>query len=411
MVVRFMTKFIAVLGLALGVSVATPLTAPSQAASKESPITIGYVAPETGALSAGSTNSQDGAEAFIKAINEQGGYKGHPLQLVNEDDMSGPAGAEAAINLLVSKSVFAIISNSDFFFTDDRPVEQAGIPVFGGVTDGPEYGEQPFTNMFDIRGDVNSNHEGLQVQSVPLFKSLDAKDVAGLALSISPSSIKTVEDFKTALQDQGLQMSYENLTVPYGPFDPTADVLQMKNAAGVDGMVCSCGTSTFLEFLSTMRAEGLTNIKSLSWDPPDTSIFDNSTDTAAVQGSYFLTPQPPLTNPQSMLFEERLHAVEPSYKVGPPPSYTTFEAYLAMTYIYEGLQLTGSANPTQAEFIKHMLTVKNWTDNGLLPGPIGLDHFGTSDSKYCSWFTKVEGTKFVYVNNDKPFCATVPSNL
>jgi ABC-type branched-subunit amino acid transport system substrate-binding protein len=180
---------------------------------------------------------------------------------------------------------------------------------------------------------------------------------------------------------------------------------------GVDGMVCSCGTSTFVDFLTTMRAEGLTNIKSLSWDPPDTSIFDNSTDTAAVKGSYFLTPQPPLTNPQSLLLEKRLHAVEPSYKVGAPPSYTTFEAYLAMTFVYEGLQLTGSANPTQAEFIKHMQTLKNWTDNGLLPGPIGLNHFGTADSRYCSWFTKVEGTKFVYLNNGKTFCATVPSNL
>ena len=78
-----------------------------------------------------------------------------------------PTGAQAAINLLVSKDVFAIISTSDFFFTDDRPVEQAGIPVLGGITDGPEYGEQPFTNMIDIRGDVDSTTKDFRSKAPP----------------------------------------------------------------------------------------------------------------------------------------------------------------------------------------------------------------------------------------------------
>ena len=126
---------------------------------------------------------------------------------------------------------------------------------------------------------------------------------------------------------------------------------------------------------------------------------------------YLFGGVPALTSAPSLVYENRLKAVDPSYKIGTYEKYDTLEAYLGAALIDKGLQETGSANPTAQEFISHLSKVTNWTADGLLANPISFDHFGTSESKYCEWVVQVKGKDFKTVNDGKQYCLTTPASL
>jgi branched-chain amino acid transport system substrate-binding protein len=138
---------VAVLSL---VGVFTALWATPASASSKSPIIIGYITDETGAASSTYINAVQGAQARIDAQNAVGGVNGHKLELVAEDDQSTPTGNSTAAHLLVSKGAFGIIEDNSGAFGSSTYLHQEGIPVVGASVDGPEWGEQPNTNMFSI---------------------------------------------------------------------------------------------------------------------------------------------------------------------------------------------------------------------------------------------------------------------
>ncbi len=143
-----------------------PAPAPAgPAAASKSPIKIGFVTSLTGNASSTFSTSATGAKAYFDAVNKQGGYNGHPIDLVTEDDTSSTTGAASAIQLLVSQGVFAIISDSAYFFGGTKFPQQAGIPVIGSGFDGPEWGQQPNTNMFSFSGGVDPNHAEIAIRS------------------------------------------------------------------------------------------------------------------------------------------------------------------------------------------------------------------------------------------------------
>ena len=92
-------------------------------------------------------------EARFKAINAAGGIDGRKITWVVDDTTSTPAGAEtAAKDLVENKGVFAIAELSSAFYGAAPYLAQAGIPVTGVGLDGPEWSQQPNTNLFSTTG-------------------------------------------------------------------------------------------------------------------------------------------------------------------------------------------------------------------------------------------------------------------
>jgi branched-chain amino acid transport system substrate-binding protein len=395
-----------------GSSATTSASGGGVTAANKSPIKIGFVTSLTGNASSTFSNSAAGAKAFFDAVNKQGGYNGHPIDLVTEDDTSSTTGAASAIQLLVSQGVFAIISDSAYFFGGTKFAQQAGIPVIGSGFDGPEWGQQPNTNMFSFSGGVDPNHPELQsaIASAQLFKFLAVKDVGALAYGISPSSTSSIKDLKTALQDLGLQMGYENLSVTFGTSDVGTPVLAMKNA-GVDMAVCSCVQSTVLALVTGLKQAG-SNAKSLSFASADSTLFSDASAAASAQGVYYSSIIPPLdsNNAASTTFENNFKASDPTYQMGTYPTFGATDAYISAALVLKGLQVAGS-NPTRQAFIANLSKVTGWDADGLLPSPVSFNHFGTAEKQYCDFYVHVQGQQFVSVNGGKAFCGTVPSNL
>ena len=364
-------------------------------------IKIGFITSETGVSASSTGDSVYGAKAYFDAVNAAGGVDGRQIQLVPADDQSSPAGNSAATHLLLSKGVFLIENFSAFTFASTKITQQAGVPVTGGGFDGPEWGQQPNTNMFATVGGTNGRTSN-NLLDANFFKMVGATNVGGLAYGISPSSTASIVDLKTGLQMIGLKMGYENLSVPFGAVDLTADMLAMK-AAGIDGAACSCVQSTTVAMFSGLAQQGI-KAKSLSFASADSSLFESPTAVAAAQGAYYSSQIPPIdTNSaatNTML--TNIKAADSSYKGG-YPTFGLTGAYLAAVLTVKGLQVAGQ-NPTRQSFISNMTAVTGWNANGLLAGPVSFNHFGTSEPTRCGWFVQVSGSAFKSINNGQPIC-------
>ena len=375
-------------------------------------IKIGFITSFTGAASSTFATASTGAKAYFNAVNKAGGVDGRQIQLVTADDTSSASGALAATQLLLSQGVYGIVVDSSYYIGSYKVTTQAGVPITGSGFDGPEWGEQPNTNMFSTTGGVDPLHDELQAAlgSVALTKSIGATNVGGLAYGISPSSTSSIKDMRTALQDNGLKMGYENLSVPFGTTDVSADVLAMKNA-GIDMAMCSCVQSTVLAMVTGLGQSG-SKANSLSFASADSSLFADASAAAAAQKVYYSSTIPPVdtNNAASNTFEANIKAVDPSYVVGTYPSFGTTDAYLGAVLMVEGLQVAGH-NPTRQSFITNLTKVTNWNALGLLPIGVSFNHFGTSEPSYCEYYVHVQGKTFVAVNGGKPFCMDVPANL
>lgn len=365
-------------------------------------IKIGFITSETGVSASSTGDSVEGAKAYFNAVNAAGGIDGRQIQLVVADDESSPTGNATATRDLLSKGVFLIENVSVFTFGSYRITQQAGVPVTGGAFDGPEWGQQPNTNMFSYGGGTNGRTSN-NLETANFFKLVGATNVGGLAYGISPSSTQSIVDLKTALGKIGLKMGYENLSVPFGGVDLTSDILAMK-AAGIDGAGCSCVQSTNLALFTGLKQAGLNIKAALSFSSADSSLFDNPTAAAASQGAYYPTSIPPLdrNNAASNMVVANVKSADPNYKGG-YPSFGVTSVYLAAAVTVKGLEVAGQ-NPTRASFIKNLTAVTGWNANGLLAAPISFNHFGTSEPNICSWYVQVEGNVFKSINNGQPVC-------
>ena len=126
-----------------GMAVAIPA---GSAGATETPITIALVTSLTGPGASEFSTAPAGFIARIDAQNAQGGVNGHKLVPLVVDDQT--TNAISAVQNAISKGAFGIVSDSPLFYSAAKYPQQQGIPVTGGYFDGPEWGEQPYTNMF-----------------------------------------------------------------------------------------------------------------------------------------------------------------------------------------------------------------------------------------------------------------------
>ena len=120
--------------------------------------------------------------------NAQGGVNGHKLVPLVIDDQTNPTEIATAVQSAISKGAFGIVSQSPLMFLAAKYPQQAGLPVTGTYDDGPEWGQQPYTNMFaSDNGSVDPKYP-VNTQLGDLFKKLGGTVLGAYGYSISPSS-------------------------------------------------------------------------------------------------------------------------------------------------------------------------------------------------------------------------------
>ncbi len=371
----------------------------ASAAGHKAPIVLGFITDETGGASSSYIDAQDGAIARIDAQNAAGGVNGHKLELVVEDDQSTASGnLTAAKDMIEDKGAFGIIDDSSFTYGAASYLSANKIPVTGAAIDGPEWGQQPNSNMFSVSGTTTTPIDGKTYgynNSEEFFKQMGVTKLAQVVYNIS-SAITAANGIFAAAKPLGISDCLDSV-IPFGDVSFTTFALQMKslkcNGLEVLGLLSSC-----IAVANAIQQAGL-KVVDFCITGYDESVLSQPSALASMQGVYTMATVNVLgnnLNAPTKLFLSRLKKY--TSWPGGIPSLNIDYGYEAADLMITGLQLAGPS-PTRQGFISKLRTVSSYTASGLIPAPgENFTHFGTYaglPKTSCAPFYEVKGHTFV----------------
>jgi branched-chain amino acid transport system substrate-binding protein len=359
------------------------------------PIRIGLVTSLTGDASADTAPAREAAQARIDEQNEAGGIDGRQLVLVVADDQSTPAGAETAVKTLVEREhVVGVVSMSGVLVSAAAYLQEKGVPVTGVGYDGPEWGQEPNTNMFSL-DPIDPDYPPTTVWG-EFLQSIGVTKLAGIAYADVPSSSGSLLQIQKSAEAAGVEAAYTNTSVPYGTTDFTAVVLQMKKA-GVDGFLCSCAAATELALATAVKQAGL-DAKGVLSTGYEQATLDDPTRSETAEGYYAYSYYVPyeLEAPGTEAMLAALEEYDDSYEPGTIPSYYQSSSYLSTGLMVDGLEEAGGEASSQ-DVIDALRTVTSYDADGALPAPVSFapEEFGKSLAEPCNYFVQFVDGEFV----------------
>ncbi len=375
---------------------------PSGAATSKAPITLALITSLTGEAGPQFADAPLGFKARIALQNAEGGVNGHKIIGVVYDDQTSPTADVTAVQNALSKGAFGIVSASPLFFSAAKYPNQAGVPVTGGSFDGPEWGTQPYTNMF--ASDTGSVDPKYPVNTAigSFLKSHGGTTVATYGYSISPSSTRSAIGTADSFQHAGGKVGVLDTSVNFGSVDFTSAALIAKQKK-VDAIYAGMDNNSNYALATSFKQAGV-KIKSLVFPTGFEPDVIGSPAWQTVQGGYFLTGFRPAQIPNAGT--QQLQAALQKYEGRPPskfPTFNIYESWLGADLMIKGLQLAG-ANPTQANVIKDLRNLKSYNGNGILPVSINYSTiFGHDLNPTCEWYMRAQSKGFVPVST-QPIC-------
>ena len=388
-----------------GAALAGTVGAAGAAGASGSPYTVGLIVSATGPAGPTYMNIPAAAKARIALQNAEGGVNGHPIKLVIKDDQTSPTQNLTAAEDLIAQGVTEIIQDSPVTFASAKVMQQAGMPVVGSGEDGYEWGEQPNTNMFSLAQGLLTDAK-VPVYTLPSFWK-GVSPVGSFGYSISPSSTQSALSFAYAAKHQGLKVGYMDTSVPFGSVNTTTLGLGLKGAH-IQGIYMPLDDNTNLAIVTAAKQEGLKLKVAVSATGYGQAILDNKSAVQAAQGVYFLTPGTPveLQTPGTKAMVAALAKYGSLHGV---PDWGSYQGWMSADLAIKALQV-GGKTPTHQSIIKNLRKVTSYNAGGLLPAPVNFTQFGKDGKQQCSYYTILQGDKFVVVNNGKAMCATAIPN-
>jgi len=275
----------------------------------------------------------------------------------------------------------------------------------GGCFDGPEWFQEPNTNMVCNIG--NSHPDRPEYTTAAQFmKDQGATKVGSLGYGSSPSSSKAAENFHNhAAPAVGLEPVYLNTSLAFGTVDVGSVVLDLRNR-GADGVnlplinnsnfaVVTGGVQAGIDWKAAVMATGYGQ-----------SLLDQPTAVSAAEtpGVFMASSFRPVEVPNEGT--ERMQAAFAEYAdFEGVPDYAWYQGWLSMDLAIEGL-LAAGVNPTRESYLDALHALGSWDGNGLLPRQvdISLEGFGQAQPETCAWYMKVENGEFVSATGPEPVC-------
>jgi branched-chain amino acid transport system substrate-binding protein len=360
-------------------------------------IKIGILSDLTGPAASTFEDSVPAIEARFTQENKAGGIDGRKIIWAVADSQSSPVAVQTAVKDLVqTRGVFLVVSDSALLFGGANYLHTAGIPVLGYEVDGPEWNEQPNTNMFPFEGTAAVT--GPAYTDGGFWKATGATKISFVA-SNTPSSTAGIGPFEADMKAEGLSVC-DNTIVPLGAVNFTTYALSFKNA-GCDAAECSCVLSSSLALSTALQQDGIVGNRVVYAAGPSQQVFSNPEDLLAAKGAYFIGTT--YSNAAGKAFLAGLKKYDSDFKGG-APDLGASSGWQAANEVIEGLSVAGK-NPTRHSLMAGMRKVSNWTDQGLAAAPVSWVHFGKSQAESCETYVRFVNNKYVpFPKSGKPFC-------
>jgi len=373
-----------------------------------STISIGYITSLTGIASSTFADGAEGAMARIDQQNAAGGVDGRKLKLVVKDDASNLT-TDATDAAELAGSTFGVVDFSAFTYSGAPALQKAGAPVTGDEFDGPEWGEQPYSNMFTFGPPSYTTYGGKYYTYTDVgnfMKSIGVTKLSNLAYGISPSAVTAAKNAAYAAGKAGISNPdcYNDYNVAFGSTNFTADALAIKQD-GCNGVSSPMVDSSDVALAAALQQGGSSNVKQVYYTGYSQDVLSGAANAAfqnayVVAGINFTTPS---AGTKSMLNAFRKYI--PGY-TGAIPDLGLYGSYIATDMMIKGLELAGK-NPTRPAFISNLRKVTNYTASGVLPTTVSFGHFGTVamfPKTSCTYMVQLKGKKFVVAGGGKLIC-------
>ena len=374
----------------------------TSASASPAPITLALITSLTGPGAPQFQTSPSAFEARLDLQNAEGGVHGHKLVPLILDDQTSPSEIATAVQEADSKA-FGIVSDSALFFLAAKYPNQAGIPVTGSYQDGPEWGTQPYTNMFSADdGSVDPKYP-VNTQLGTFLEKYGGTVIGTYGYGISPSSSRAAIAAAQSFKDAGGKVGVVDTSIPFGSVDFTTTALVAKQD-GVNTIVPALDANSNYALAEALQQAGV-KFKALFATGYESDVI-NSPAWSAVQGDYFLSLFRPWSLPDAGT--EQMQAAMEKYAHFTKSEFPTWgqeEAWAGADLMIKGLESAG-ANPTRAAVIKDLRGLKSYDDDGMLP--VSFDYstnFGHDPAQTCSWMMQATKTGFTAVSS-KPWCGT-----
>ena len=328
---------------------------------------------------------------------------GRKINLSVVDDETNPTLTSTAVQGAISNGSIGIVANSALFYLAAKYAQQAGVPVTGNSSDGPEWGEQPYTNMFDaFRG---SENPATPVNSIygNFLKSHGGTVIGTYGYGVSPLSEEEAIGAAQSFQRAGGKIGVEDTSVPFGGVDFTAEALIAKQDH-VNAILPTMDGASDFALMTALEQAGVklkAVLLSVGYEPD----VINSPAWSSLQGAYFLSLSRPFSLPNAGT--EQMAAALTKYEhftKSEFPSYGQDLSWLGCDLMINGLQRAGQ-NPTRAGVIKALRSIKSYNGNGLLPITINYSTVFGHDLPQCAWVLRADKSGFVPISS-KPVCGT-----
>ncbi len=389
-----------VIALVIGLLTGVLGLAASRVSASGSPITLAYITSLTGEAASEFAGSQAGFIARIDQQNAMGGVNGHRLVPLVIDDQTSPTAIATAVQEADSRA-FGIVSLSQLFFLADKYPNQQGVPVTGTYTDGPEWGKQPYTNMFSSdHGSVDPKYP-VNTLTGSFLKQHGGTVIGTYGYGIAPLSAASARGSARSFQDAGGRIGVEDTTVPLDTTNFTSTALVAKENR-VNAIVPSLQNDSNFA-LATALAQGGVKLKAALFPTGYDPAVIHSPVWASLQGDYFVSLFRPFSVPDAGT--EREQAALEKYAHFSKTQFATFgqtEAWLGADLMIKGLQMAGSS-PSRAAVIKDLRSIKAYNGNGLLPITINYSTIFGHDLPSCGWILRAQKSGFVPISSH-PFC-------
>ncbi len=374
-------------------------TSADASSAGRSSLTIALILSETGQAATQDVGAAQGFEARLDLQNSKGGVNGHKLVPLVLDDQTSPSEVATAVQDAISKGAIGIVSDSALFFLADKFPQQAGVPVTGTNTDGPEWGEQPFTNMFSSDfGSVDPKYPASTLQG-QVVKRLGGTVAATYGYGISPDSARAVQFDTISMKDVGISVPVQDASVPLGSVAFTNAALTAKQNH-VNALFPNLEGSSNYALATAYKQAGI-KLKTAVFPVGLQQSLIGSPAWSEVQGDYFLSLFHPFTIPDTGT--EQMQTALEKYtgfaKNDHFPTFGDYEGWLGADLMIKGLEGAGS-NPSRAGVISALRNIKAYNGNGLLPITINYSTVFGHLSPQCVWIFKAEKSGFSLVQKN-----------
>ena len=195
-----------------------------------------------------------GAQAAANVANKDGGIDGRKIKIISADYASSSSEDLTAVQNLVSRGAFAILSGTPNFFGAYRYTTQLGIPVTGVALDGPEWGDPQHYNLFDAFGSPATNFPA-NTMTGAYFKHYGVTKLATVSIGASPSSTGNAKAIAESAEKAGIKVPIQD-SIAATDSDFTSLALEMKSQ-GVNGIATEITTNENVAIMGDVKTQGI----------------------------------------------------------------------------------------------------------------------------------------------------------